>query len=219
MRLNQLYNLDCMIGMKKFPNKFFDLAIVDPPYFEDYGKEIYPGAEISTTGIKRNRFKSKNWDLPNEKYFKELYRISKHQIIWGINYFRIIPNGSGRIIWNKKNAESSFSKAEIAYCSFYKSVQMFEYTWNGMLQGDMKNKEKRIHPTQKPIRLYKWLLRNHATPDMKIIDTHVGSGSSIIAFEDFGCKWIGFEIDRDYYEAATKRIKQHLSQFKLDLKQ
>lgn len=215
MQLNRLYNMDYRIGTKEFPDKFFDLAIVDPPYFEDYGKKIFPGAEISTTGVKRNRWESKYWSVPDQSYFDELKRISKNQIIWGINYYNCAFLGSGRIVWDKKNEKSSFSKCEIAYCSLHNKVEIFRYMWNGMLQENMKNKEIKIHPTQKPIQLYKWILRNYANPDMKIIDTHVGSGSSIIAFEDFGCDWIGFEIDKDYFDATIKRIDQHKLQYKL----
>ena len=212
MELNNIYLMDCREGMKQFPDKYFDLAITDPPYFTEYGKEIFPGSAISTTGIKRNRFESKHWDVPDQTYFDELMRVSKNQIIWGFNYYNVNFMGSGRIIWDKKNDESNFSKCEIAYCSLHKSVQVFRYMWNGMLQGDMKNKEVRIHPTQKPVALYKWLLNNYAKKGDRIIDTHVGSASSLIACYDMGFEYMGFEIDKDYYNAATKRINQHKAQ-------
>ena len=130
----KLYNMDCMLAMKEMPDKAFDLAIVDPPYFEDYGKEIYPGAAVSTTGIARHRWESKHWDVPGDEYFKELFRVSKNQIIWGYNYYFIKNEFSGRIIWDKRNDDSSFSKCEIAFCSLHKRVEIFRHRWNGMLQ-------------------------------------------------------------------------------------
>lgn len=201
--------MDCMDGMKQFQDKCFDLAIVDPLYFKDYGKEIYPGAAISTTGIKRNRFRSNHWEVPDQSYFDELRRVSVDQIIWGYNYYSIFNLGPGRIVWDKQNDYSSFSKCEIAYCSSHKSVQIFRYMWNGMLQGDMKHKEIRIHPTQKPVALYKWVLQKYAKPGFKILDTHVGSGSSVIACIDLGFDYVGFEIDTGYWSDSLIRIKEY----------
>ncbi len=198
--------------MRDMKDNQFDLAIIDPPYFEEYGKKIYPGSEISTTGVKRNRFESKHWKIPDQKFFDELRRISKNQIIWGINYFNIQNIGHGRIVWDKKNDYSSFSKAEIAYCSLHDSTQMFRYMWNGMLQGDMKNKEIRIHPTQKPVTLYKWLLKNYAKEGDKILDTHAGSMSSVIASIEMGHPITAYEIDKDYFNASKKRVLNYFNQ-------
>ena len=208
----QLLNMDCMEYMATLPDKAFDLAITDPPYFEDYGKKIYPGATISTTGIARNRYHSKHWTVPGKEYFDELKRISHHQIVWGYNYYKIQNLGSGRIIWDKVNDDSSFSKCEIAYCSFHDSVQIFRFMWNGMLQGDMKNKEQRIHPTQKPVKLYEWLLTNYAKPGQRILDTHLGSGSHAIAAHNLKFEFVGCEIDKDYYDAAVNRFNNHIKQ-------
>jgi site-specific DNA-methyltransferase (adenine-specific) len=214
---SKFYLGDCMEGMKEYPDKYFDLAITDPPYFEDYGKKIYPGNAISTTGVKRNRYKSEYWKVPGEEYFCELNRISRNQIIWGFNYFKTnILQKSGRIIWDKRNDSSTFSKAEIAYCSLHNSVQLFRYLWNGMLQENMQNKEIRIHPTQKPIALYKWLLSNYAKPGDKILDTHVGSASSLIACLDMDFEFVGYELDEYYYNEANKRIERFLSEPKFD---
>ena len=212
----EYFNEDCMTGMARYPDKYFNLAIVDPPYFEDYGKEVYPGAKISTTGVVRHRFNSKHWGIPTQEYFNELLRVSVNQIIWGFNYYDTSFIGSGRIIWDKQNDASSFSKCEIAYCSAHKSVQIFRYMWNGMLQGDMKNKEIRIHPTQKPVALYKWLLKNYAKQGDKIIDTHVGSASSLIACHDMGFDAVGFELDADYYKASKQRLEDFMRQPKLE---
>ena len=204
-----------MEAMKEMQDNQFDLTIVDPPYFEEYGKEIYPGAEISTTGIKRNRFESKHWDVPNQEYFDELFRVSKNQIIWGCNYYAKYIPSVGRIVWDKKNDKSTFSKCELASHSFGLRVDQFRYTWNGMLQEDMKNKETRIHPTQKPVKLYEWLLMNYANKGDKILDTHLGSGSIAIACHNLGFDLTGYEIDEEYFQAAVKRYQQHKNQLRI----
>lgn len=211
----KLFNKDCMEAMKEMEDNQFDLAIVDPPYFEEYGKEIYPGAEISTTGIKRNRFESKHWEVPSQEYFYELFRVSKNQIIWGCNYYAKYIPSVGRIIWDKKNDKSTFSKCELASHSFGLRVDQFRYTWNGMLQEDMKNKETRIHPTQKPVKLYEWLLMNYAKEGDKILDTHLGSGSIAIACHNLGFDLTGYEIDQEYFSAAVKRYQQHKNQLRI----
>lgn len=208
---------DCMDYMRGLPDKAFDLAITDPPYFKDYGKEIFPGAAISTTGVKRNRYHSKEWNVPDERYFSELKRVSVNQVIWGFNYYEVLNLGSGRIIWDKNNDHSSFSKAEIAYCSLHDSVQMFRHTWNGMLQQDMANKETRIHPTQKPIKLYEWLLTNYAKPGQRILDTHLGSMSSVIACLNHGFEIVGCELDADYFKAGVERVRDSQKQQKLEI--
>lgn len=201
--------------MKRYPDNYFDLAIVDPPYFEDYGKKNYTGNDISTTGIKRQTNKIINWDVPNGIYFNELFRVSKNQIIWGCNYYaKYIPD-FGRIVWNKLNDSSTFSKCELASHSFGVRVDKFDFMWNGMLQGNMKDKEKRIHPTQKPAILYRWLLDNYSKEGDKILDTHLGSGSIAIACHDYGFELTACELDKDYYDAAIKRIKNHVGQQKL----
>ncbi len=213
MKLNTIYNMDCIEGMKEIPDQYFELAIVDPPYFKKCEKEIWPGAEISTTGVKRNRFRSNHWNMPDQNYFDELLRVSQHQIVWGVNYFDI-SLGSGRIVWDKRNDTSSFSKCEIAYCSLHDSTQVFRYMWNGMLQEDMKHKERRIHPTQKPVALYHWLLHHYAKKGDKILDTHMGSGSSIIACHDLEFDYMAFEIDPNYYTAAMERVNRHKAQMR-----
>lgn len=177
--------MDCMDGMKQIPDKYFELAIVDPPYFPEANRHYHNGS-----GIKRNNYiKSSSWQVPNQEYYKELLRVSKNQIIWGINYFLdfdIVP--PGRIIWDKQRAGliDSFSDGEIASCSLIKGVRFFRYRWDGMLQGNMKNKEQKIHITQKPVALYHWLLNKYAKPGDKILDTHVGSAASLIACIDIG---------------------------------
>ena len=215
MPVSEVFNMDCMEYMKGLSDNHFNLSICDPPYFADYGKEIYPGAAISTTGLARNRFHSKHWEVPEQEYFNEITRVSRNQIIWGYNYYSIRNLGSGRIIWDKMNDSSSFSKCEIAYCSLHDSVQIFRFMWNGMLQGDMKNKEKRIHPTQKPTALYRFLLQNYAKPGDTIFDSHLGSASSRIAAYDLGFDFVGTELDKDYFDAAEERFQNHIAQGKL----
>ena len=198
--------------MAEFPDGYFDLAIVDPPYFSEYQKQNYTGSDISTTGIKRQTAKIKNWGIPDEDYFTELRRVSRNQIVWGVNYYAKHVPDFGRIVWDKKNDTSTFSKAEIASHSFGLRVDMFRYEWNGMLQGDMKNKEKRIHPTQKPVVLYRWLLANYAKAGQSILDTHLGSGSHAIACHYAGMNLTACEIDPDFYEEAMMRIERETQQ-------
>jgi len=208
----QITNEDNMDLMARYPDKYFDLAIADPPYFEDYGKANYTGNDISTSGVRRQTKKIQNWEVPNEVYFNELFRVSKHQIIWGCNYYaKYIPN-VGRIVWDKQNESSTFSKCELASHSFGVIVDKFTFMWNGMLQGNMKDKEVRIHPTQKPVKLYEWLLMNYAENGDKILDTHLGSGSIAIACHNLGFELTACELDKDYYESALKRLKQHQQQ-------
>lgn len=170
---SEVFNEDCMIGMPRYPDKFFDLAIVDPPYFKGVGKMGYFGKSKSSVGVPRGRYAIPDWDqqIPSDRYLTELLRVSKHQIIWGINYFKFF-HCAGRIVWDKVNGDSPFSDAEIASCSLIETVRIFRYMWNGMsqaksisegetMQGNKKLNEKRIHPTQKPIALYRWLLAKY----------------------------------------------------------
>ena len=202
------YNIDCMEYMKTLPYKAFDLAIVDPPYFKGVGDGNYYGANVSRTGVSRGYKRIECWDsqIPNGIYFKELKRVSSHQIVWGINYYPKYMEGSGRIIWDKKNDTSTFSKAEIAYISKIDTVQMFRYMWNGMLQQNMKNKEKRIHPTQKPVSLLIRILNLISKKGDTILDCFSGSGSTAVACMKSGRGFIGFELDKEYYDKSIERI-------------
>lgn len=207
LELNKLYLMDCMEGMKQFPDKYFELAIVDPPY--GIGKRI-----LGTWGKKTGMNEAIKWDIaPTKNYFDELFRISVNQIIWGANYFvNYLSPSMGWVSWDKMNGTNNLSDFELGYTSFNnKTARRFN------LHHFSSGYDKKIHPTQKPVKLYKWLLRNYAKSGDKIIDTHVGSGSSIIAFVDGGFDWIGFEINADYHAAATKRIEQHKAQLKLQL--
>jgi site-specific DNA-methyltransferase (adenine-specific) len=169
--------IDNMIGMAKHPDKFFDLAIVDPPY--GIGEDGLKNHSRSVSA-KSKEYTPKKWDstAPDKNYFTELKRVSKNQIIWGANHFidnlDFKKNSPCWIVWNKMNGENDFADCELAWTSFDTAVRIFNFRWQGMLQGDMKNKEIRIHPTQKPVALYKWLLQKYAKPGDKILDTHLG---------------------------------------------
>lgn len=219
------YNMDCMDGMKEFPDGYFDLAIVDPPYFSGPERRGFYGKKISPIGVQRIYEKSECWQVPDEDYFKELFRVSKEQIIWGCNYFEY-PFSPGRIVWDKCNGNSDFSDCEIAYCSMHDSVRLFSYMWNGMFQGksitegtiQQGNKalnENRIHPTQKPVALYEWLLNRYAKPGEIILDTHVGSASSLIACYRTNHPYVAFELDKHYYDLSKKRLDAEMAQMRL----
>ena len=208
----KLLNVDCMDYMAGLDDNAFDLAIVDPPYGigadkKNSGKKLQSKKSASLSKYYGNQ----EWDLdvPNEEYFIELMRVSKNQIIWGANYFGI---KGGYIFWDKGVTMPTYSDGELAYCSLLNSVKKYNFIWHGMIQDDMKFKEQRIHPTQKPVRLYDWLLQNYATSGMRILDTHLGSGSSAIAAHYFGCDFVGCEIDKDYFEAAQKRFDKETRQ-------
>lgn len=214
--MNVSYNMDCMEAMRQMPDGCFDLAVVDPPYYENAEKNIIPGGKLSTTGVERKRYKMPHWEVPKSEYFSELSRVSKARIIWGINYFRMKNLGPGRIVWDKETDNGTrFSDCEIAYYSAIDHVEMFRYRWNGMLQQNMKQKEIRIHPTQKPVALYAWIFQRYAKPGYKILDTHLGSGSSRIAAYEAGLDFVGFEIDPDYFQKQEERFETYRAQCSL----
>lgn len=210
---------DCMQVLKTLPDKSFNLAIVDPPYFSGPERRQFYGRKVSNIGVQRLYTKSEKWSIPKEDYFNELQRVAKYYIVWGCNYYDFIF-AHGRIVWDKCNGSSSFSDCEIAATNLFSSVRLFPFMWNGMLQGKsisdgrimQGNKslnEKRIHPTQKPVALYAWLLSKFAKKGWKILDTHLGSGSIAIACECLGYELLGIEIDPHYYDAAKKRLLEY----------
>lgn len=210
-----LYNADCMDIMKGFADKQFDLAIVDPPY----GINASKGTWGSSNKGKVKDYGKKTWDKysPDIDYFNELIRVSKNQIIFGANHFisKIPYDSSCWIVWDKENGHNDFADCELAWTSFNTSVRKFTFRWAGMLQGNMKQKEIRIHPTQKPVDLYKWILNRYAKEGQTILDTHLGSGSSAIAAHDGGFEFTGIELDEEYYNAAKDRIIMHQRQLNL----
>ena len=184
------YNMDCMEGMKEFPDKYFDLCIVDPPY----------GIGISSNPVRQAHTK-KNWDssIPTDEYFTELKRVSQNQIIWGGNYYNLPPT-QNYIVWNKLQPQDfSLAMCELAWCSIQRPIKMFTYS--------VLTEKNKIHPCQKPVALYEWLLRNYAKQGDKILDTHVGSASSLIACHNLGFQYVGFELDKEYYEQSLKRLE------------
>ena len=213
-----MYNCDCMELMKQYPDKHFDLAIVDPPYGIGESGDRNKSRGKLAVAKDYKAFAGGDIEPPNKEYFIELQRVSKNQIIWGANHFASnLPNPSSScwIVWDKVTGQSDFADCELAFTSFKSAVRQFTFQWSGMLQGDMKNKEHRIHPTQKPVKLYQWLLDNYAKNGDKILDTHLGSGSIAIACNDMGYELIGCELDIDYFNAACERIKRESQQERL----
>ncbi len=204
----KLYCRDNMEFMKQVPDNYYNLAIVDP----EYGIGMDGGKIGGDNAGEAKKYTKKEWDskIPDDFYFAELKRISKHQIIWGVNYFKNLQGG--RIVWNKDNT-GNFSDCELAYQSFTTSVRMVKIRWNGMLQQNMKEKETRIHPTQKPVSLYKWILQKYAKPGDKIFDSHGGSFSSACACLDMGFDFDGCEIDREYFDNAVERLKNNVQEY------
>ena len=205
----QITNEDNMQLMARYPDKYFELAIVDPPYKDEFKIT----ANDKCAKVKKEYNLSGLNGQPRKEYFDELLRVSKNQIIWGINYYPYYF-GAGRIVWDKDNT-GVYSDCELAYHSFSDVTRKYQFRWNGMLLGDMKNKEIRIHPTQKPVALYKWLLNKYAKQGDKILDTHLGSGSIAIACYDLGFDLTACELDTDYFNSAMKRIADHKKQIKL----
>lgn len=199
--------------MARYPDNHFELAIVDPPYGGNDAIGLVDNKKEGKQATKRTMYNVFENIAPSIEYFEELKRVSKHQIIWGVNFYNNFDLSGGRICWDKKG--TAFGRAELAYYSGSKSVNVVEITWNGMIQYDMKNKQKRIHPTEKPIRLYEWLLMNYAKEGDRILDTHLGSGSIAIACHNLGFDLTGCELDPDYYNDAMKRLNQHQSQIRM----
>ena len=204
-------NEDNMELMSRYEDKYFDLAIVDPPYGINLANmNMGAGNKPKHCNKKRRGYKAKNWDLkkPSKEYFNEVKRVSKNQIIWGGNYFDL-GVCYGFCIWDKGSPEGmSFSDCEFAWHSFKKVAKLYKYS-------TYKNKKTKIHPTQKPVKLYEWLLMNYAKEGDKILDTHLGSGSIAIACYNLGYDLTACELDKEYYEAAMKRIEHHKAQIRM----
>lgn len=203
--------------MRAQPSGSFDLAIVDPPYFNGPERRGFYGPRISSIGVQRLYHISEKWSVPGSEYFDQLKRVARHYIVWGANYYNY-HFAAGRIIWDKCNGSSSFSDCEIAATDLFNSVRLFRYMWNGMCQGKSINdghiqqgnkrlNEIRIHPTQKPIALYAWILMHFAKKGYRLLDTHLGSGSSRIAAYRLGFDFVGCEIDSHYFKAQEDRFR------------
>ena len=224
-------NEDNMELMARYPDKYFDLAIVDPPYGIGAGKQNVSSSKMKgrkNSVIKRSDLKSKEWDneIPNKEYFDELFRVSKNQIIWGGNYFPL-PLINSWIVWNKLQVLETRSDGELAWTSFKRPLKIVPLLQDGFKRGQNVgynqpviynvpfSGKQTIHPTQKPIVLYKWLLDKYAKQGDKILDTHLGSGSIAIACHDYGFDLTACELDKEYFDLATKRINQHAAQLKM----
>ncbi len=245
-RLNTAVLGDCLIEMKGFGNTAFHLAHVDPPYFSGPERRGYYGRSHSQNSIRRVDYaKTETWEVPGEKYFKELFRVSQSQIIWGANYFAfrdvspfktprrgeldafMAANPRGWIVWDKCNGNSSFNDYELAWSSFNEPTYVYKFMWNGMMQGLSENRgwvqqpvkrlnQKRIHPTEKPIKLYRYFLSRYTAPGMRVLDTHLGSGSHRIAAIDFEVGFHGIEKNTVHFSNQEKRFLQHTGMLRLD---
>lgn len=213
---SEVHLIDCVEFMRGLPDKAFDLAIVDPPY----GINADIKNSTNKKQSKKSASNSKNYgdqkwdaDVPTKEYFIELFRVSKEQIIWGVNYYPFDFLVGGRIYWDKCVTMPTYSDGELAYCSLLNSIKSVKIAWHGMIQQDMKNKENRIHPTQKPIALYRWILRNYAKPGDTIFDSHMGSQSSRIACHMEGFDFTGCELDSEYFEQGNERYNTFLKTY------
>lgn len=205
----QITNEDNMLLMARYPDKYFDLAIVDPPYGIGAGGKSFINGTSKTI---KEYYRKNDWDLqrPSKQYFKELLRVSKNQMIWGGNYFAdLLPPFKCFIFWDKTIHGNSYADGELCWTSFDKVARYFRENIS------QTNSEGRIHPTQKSVKLYKWLLEKYANPGDKILDTHLGSGSIAIACHDYGFELTACELDQEYYEKAIQRIKNHVAQQRL----
>lgn len=201
--MTKAFNRDCNEAMKEFPDKFFDLAIVDPPFGV--------GNFVQDSGNVRGKAVDWNDSIPSSEYFDELTRVSKHRIIFGANYYNCFDGKMGAIVWVKNQPMPNFSKAVIASCSMHQKVELYEQTWTNFVHEGRKG----IHPCEMPVDIYKWILTKYAAKGQRILDTHLGSGSHRIACHDLGFDLWAYELDKDYFEAQEKRFKQHIAQLTL----
>lgn len=215
-----VYLSDCLTLMRQFETKQFDLAIVDVPYgIGEDGSKNHTRCKLAVSKNYKG-YSGNDLNAPEAEYWNELLRISKNQIVWGANHFisRLPYDSSCWIVWDKENGETDFADCELAWTSFNKAVRKFKWKWQGMLQQNMKDKQERIHPNEKPIQLYEWLLKNYAKKGDKIIDTHFGSGSIALAvdkvnkLDKMDLHLTAIELDEYYYDKAISRISQKLQQ-------
>lgn len=219
--INRIINADCLDILQQLPDKCIDLVLTDPPYGIGVNKKsvILDGTiQGKGFGARRSNFAKKDWDdaIPQKEIFDEIFRVSKNQILWGGNYFaEYLYNSSCWIVWNKDNGTNDFADCEIAYTSFKSAVRMFEYRWNGCLQGNMKEKEIRIHPTQKPLPLFQWCLQNYSKEGDLVLDCFSGSGTTAVACHNLHRRFICIEKDPEYWAASVKRLEEIQKQLTL----
>ena len=209
-----VYNEDCVEALKRFPDKYFDLAVVDPPYGIGAGNVNFINRYTANKNAEKF-YRVNDWDKirPDKIYFDELRRVSKNQIVWGGNYFvDMMQPARCFLVWDKKTGDNSYADCEMALTSFDANAKIYQKHWLG---SKAKDHDGRLHPTQKPIGLYEWIYKLFAKEGDLILDTHLGSGSNRIAAHKAGLNFTGFEIDKDYYEAQEKRFKDFVSQLRL----
>lgn len=221
--------MDCLDGMRQLEDKSIDLVITDPPYGIGIGVKTNPGGgtvrakTLFGKKISKRKMPPKtdyhNFEdeiIINTEYFEEILRISRNQIVFGGNYFSdLLPQSTCWIVWNKDNNTTSFADCELAWTSFPSAVRMYTFRWNGLLQEDMMHKEERVHPTQKPVKLFEWIIKNYAKEGDVICDPFFGSGSCLVACIRMGHQFIGFEKEKTYFDVAQIRIKKAQEQGKI----
>jgi len=218
LELNKIYNMDCLEGMKLIDDNSIDLIVTDPPYGIGASIVTRGGTSGGKSVTKSKKYKKFDWDksIPTKEIFDEMFRISKNQIIFGGNYFvEYLYNSPCWIVWDKKNGNNTYADCELAWTSFKTAVRKIDYRWHGMLQENMKNKEARYHPTQKPVDLFVRILKNYSKETDIICDPFMGSGTTALASIKFKRQFIGFEKIKDYCDIANQRIEDELSQTKL----
>lgn len=215
----KLYNDDCLKIMKTMGDDSVDIIITDPPYGTNAGKyNTRRGIKYGNSRARSTDYGEVTWDneIPSKEYFDEMQRISKNQVIFGGNYFsNYLAPSPCWIIWDKDNGANNFADCELAWCSFTSAIRKIKYKWHGFLQEDMMNKEVRIHPTQKPVRVFEWILERYATKGQTVLDPFMGSGSTAIAAQNLGFDFIGVEINSEYFDMARKRIEYEMQQHRL----
>ena len=214
-----LYNMDCMELLKQTPDNYYDLAICDVPYGIGESGKTNKSRGCKAKAKDYKSFAGDDLEAPDENYFYELRRVSKNQILWGANHFidnmGVSLSSPCWIVWDKDNGATDFADCELAWTSFKSAVRKIKFKWQGMLQENMRDKETRIHPCQKPVKLYEWLLQNYSEKGQKILDTHLGSMSIAIACHYFGVHLTGCELDEDYFKAGIQRIENETRQLTL----
>lgn len=213
IELNRIYNEDCLETMKRIPDNFVDLVLTDPPYGIGVDKSMAKdsGTKRGKSAAQRSHYKSNGWDntIPSHEVFNEIFRVSKHQVIFGGNYFSdYLPASPSWIVWDKDNGNNGYADCELIWTSHKSAIRLKRYKWHGMLQEDMKNKEKRYHPTQKPVPLMRWILSRYAKEGDLVYDPFIGSGTTARACVDLRFNYIGSEISKEYCDITEERLKQ-----------
>jgi site-specific DNA-methyltransferase (adenine-specific) len=213
LEVNKIYNADCLELMKELPDKCIDLVLTDPPYGINVSRKNFSHSNFA----KCNDYAVKEWDkiIPTKEVFNEIFRVSKNQIIFGGNYFvEYLSNSSCWLVWDKNNT-GGFADCELAWTNFTSAVRKYKWTWNGMLQENMKFKEKRLHPTQKPVGLFEMILRDYSKENDLILDCFSGSGTTAVACHNLKRRFICIEKDYDYWKASVERLEREQAQLKL----